>query len=256
MKKNKVKSGGLAILVMVSFSTLVFPQKPTIEWVSIPAGTFLMGSPVTEADRFDDEVQHQVTLRAFQMSKYEITFDQYDLFCKATGRSKPGDEGWGRGNLPVINVSWNDAKAFADWMGCRLPTEAEWEYAARAGTTTPFPTGYCLTTGQANYNGNFPYSGCNKGSYKQRTMPVGSFPPNAWGLYEMHGNVWEWCSDNYDNYLPGSQTNPQGATSGDNRVFRGGSWYCYAVYCRPAYRSCYIPDLGNYGIGFRLVTTE
>ncbi|MDD3723587.1 MAG: formylglycine-generating enzyme family protein [Lutibacter sp.] len=231
-------------------------KKPTITWVSIPAGTFTMGSPASEVDRNRDETQHEVTLSAFKMSAFQVTFEQYDLFCDATGRSKPSDEGWGRGNRPVINVSWNDATAFAEWMGCRLPTEAEWEYACRAGTTTPFNTGNNLTTSQANYHGNYPYNNNAKGVYREKTTPVGSFAPNAWGLYDMHGNVWEWCSDWYGDYSTSAQTNPKGPSSGSYRVLRGGSWINYADYCRSARRGYDTPDSRDDCIGFRLVSPK
>jgi formylglycine-generating enzyme len=231
-------------------------QKPFIEWANIPAGTFIMGSPETEPFRKADEIMHQVTLSAFKMSRYEITFEQYDLFCEATLREKPKDEGWGRGKQPVINVSWDDATAFAEWMGCRLPTEAEWEYACRAGTTTPFNTGENLTTTQANYNGNFPYNDSPKGEFRARTVPVGSFAPNAWGLYDMHGNIWEWCTDRYGDYPETARTNPVGAEAGTFRVFRGGGWRNYAQLCRSAFRYKYFADYRHFNIGFRVVSCE
>ena len=231
--------------------------KAFIEWATIPAGTFTMGSPPSEVGREAGETKHLVTLAAFKMSKYEVTFEQYDLFCNATGRGRPNDAGWGRGKRPVINVSWNDAVAFADWMGCRLPTEAEWEYACRAGTKTPFNTGDNLTTLQANYNGNYPYSNNAKGEGREKTMLVGSFSPNAWGLYDMHGNVWEWCSDWYDDYSTGAQNDPKGPATGSFRVFRGGSWINGALRCRSAFRINFGSPVSRNGyMGFRLVSPE
>ena len=230
--------------------------KPTIKWVAIPAGTFMMGSPTDEVDRNDNESQHEVSLSAFKMSAHEVTFAQYDAFCEATKRKKPSDEGWGRGQRPVINVSGDDATAFAKWMGCRLPTEAEWEYACRAGSTAPFNTGENLTTNQANYDGNYPYNKNTTGIYREQSTEVGSFAPNAYGLYDMHGNVWEWCRDWRGDYPSTSQSNPTGPTEGQFRVLRGGSWGDDARDCRSAFRHYFNPDYRFNGVGFRLVSPE
>ena len=255
-KKKRLALIGLGSLVVL---TLIFifmrndsvpPKpvvKPTIQWVSIPAGKFMMGSPASEVNRRDDERQHEVSLSAFKMSAHEVTFAQYDAFCDATKHKKAIDEGWGRGQRPVINVSWDDATAFAEWMGCRLPTEAEWEYACRAGSTTPYNTGENLTTSQANYDFTLTSS---------RML----FLPNAWGLYDMHGNVWEWCSDWYGDYPSSPQTNPAGPIDGPFtilRVIRGGSWKeDVPHYCRSAYRNKNRPGSILFSIGFRLVSLQ
>lgn len=247
-----------SVLPALVFTLLLNGQtKPDIEWVSVPAGTFLMGSPENEAGRASGETRHQVTLDAFRMSRYEITFEQYDIFCQATKRKKPLDSGWGRGKQPVINVTREDAIAFASWLGCRLPTEAEWEYACRAGSTTPFNTGENLTTAQADYNGNYPYTENQKGENRQRPVAVGSFPPNNWGLYDMHGNVSEWVSDLWEVFTSESQVNPTGAKSGNIRIWRGGSWDRQASECRSAQRFMlgFIPNYGRNFIGFRIVST-
>ena len=214
----------------------------SIDWATIPAGSFLMGSNLKEINRVSDETQHRVTLSGFKMSKYEVTFEQYDAFCEATNRELP-DEGWGRGQHPVINVSWDDATDYATWMGCRLPTEAEWEYACRAGSTTPFNIGKSLSTIQAKIEGN-------------ETNEVGSFAANAWGLFDMHGNVSEWCSDWYGPYPSTAQTNPKGPKTGTGRVYRGGSWGDGANRSRAAYRSNSHPENSHSNLGFRLVLPE
>lgn len=275
------------VILTMSFAAGV-AQKPGIEWVDIPAGTFTMGSPDHEVSRGKDEILHQVKLSAFKMSKTEITVAQFKAFVDATGYLTDADKGtafvgsfiWSgtkfelkagvnwkcdvggnprpdaEYNHPVLHVSWNDAVAFAEWMACRLPTEAEWEYACRAGTNTPFNTGDNLITAQANYNGNFPYNNQAKGEYRAKTLPVGSFEPNAFGLYDMHGNVWEWCSDWYGDYSTEDQNDPKGPARGSYRVDRGGSWNGNAQYCRSAYR--FSSDLVNRdgGIGFRVVSPQ
>jgi sulfatase modifying factor 1 len=224
-----------------------------IDFIDIPGGVFWMGNPGNEGYWPDKEPYHYVVLSSFKMSKNEITFEQYDVFCVATGRVKPNDSGWGRGKRPVTNVSWEDADAFAKWMGCRLPTQAEWEYACRAGSTTPFNTGNNLTTEQANYDGNYSYSGPN-GVFLGKTQPVGSYPPNAWGLNDMHGNVIEWCSDWYGDFNNNSQINPLGPNSGIYRVLRGGWWDSSADDCRSASHGYNYPDYSANFYGFRIVS--
>lgn len=247
-------------------------DRPRIEWVAIPSGSFMMGSLDIETNRENNEgPRHPVILRGFKMSKYEVTFAQFQAFIEATGYVTDAEkEGWSwvwagsewkkeiglswktdeegqlrnsnHKNYPAINVSWNDATAFAKWMGCRLPTEAEWEYACRAGTATPFYTGVYLNSSQANFDMNI-----------RQTKPVGSYAPNPWGLYDMHGNASEWCSDWYGDYSSYSQTNPSGPASGSNRVHRGGSWGHNGGGCRSAVRGINAPSNRGHSVGFRLV---
>jgi len=232
-------------------------NKPIIEFVDIPGDTFIMGSPEEEEGRVDDEVQHKVTLSAFKMSKYPVTIEQYNIFCDATGRKKPWYGRNSHGKMPVSQVSWYDAKAFAEWMGCRLPTEAEWEYAARANTTTPYNTGDCLTSEQANFNGKESYINCEKSENRKKPLAVGNFSPNAFGLYDMHGNMWEWTNDWYGEYDIDNTLNPKGAETGTRKVDRGGGYWDPAWRCRSAYRGGGDPP-GNRGAGlsFRVVISE
>ena len=225
------------------------------EFVYIEPGTFMMGSPENEPGRDSDEIQHKVTLtKGFYMQTTEVTQGQW----KAVMGNNPSSFKDCGDDCPVENVSWEDAQEFIKKLSrkegkeYRLPTEAEWEYAARAGTTTPFHTGRCLSTDQANYDGNYPPEGCAEGKYREKTVPAGSFSPNAYGLYDMHGNVWEWCQDWYGDYPAGSVTNPEGSSTGSYRVFRGGGWYRYAVNCRSAYRGYDSPGYRSSDLGFRL----
>jgi formylglycine-generating enzyme required for sulfatase activity len=241
-------------------------------FVRVPGGTFMMGSPGGEPNHQDDETLHQVTVSAFLISKYEVNQEDYERVMSANPSYAKGK------NLPVEMVSWDDAIEYCNRLsekegltpvysrsgdsviwnlkasGYRLPTEAEWEYACRAGTSSTFSTGDNITTHEANYNGNRPYNGNAKGSYMQTTMPVGSYPPNPWGLYDMHGNVCEWCWDWYAEYGTASQTNPQGASGGRRgRVARGGGYREAGADQRSAVRFYGEPSYRLNDLGFRIV---
>jgi formylglycine-generating enzyme required for sulfatase activity len=237
-----------------------FTNSLDMTFVHIPSGTFTMGSPKSESDRDDDETQHQVTLtKGFYMQTTEVTQAQWQaVMGNNPSRFKDCAD---CPDCPVENVFWNDVQKFINKLNqrpdndkiYRLPTEAEWEYACRAGTDTPFFFGKCLSTDQANYDGNYPLSGCKKGKYRQKTTPVASFKPNSWGLYDMHGNVWEWCQDWYGTYPSGNVTDPAGSEDGVRRILRGGGWYYDARGCRSAYRGRVTPGARDANFGFRLV---
>jgi formylglycine-generating enzyme required for sulfatase activity len=255
------------------------------EMVVIPNGQFVMGSPAGEEGRADDEdPQHPVAIRApFALGRFAVTLAEFGAFVEATGRTMPDEmytfenDKWEiRNNRsfrdpgfaqtpghPVIGANWDDAAAYCQWLSgttgkeYRLPSEAEWEYACRAATSTPFWWGSSISADDANYNGNYTYSGGQTGQYRKATMPVESFKPNPWGLYQMHGNVWEWCADNWhENYRDA----PEDASvwqGGDDRrrVLRGGCWYSYPQYLRSAWRVWYNNEFRFDGIGFRVART-
>ncbi|MBW4492825.1 MAG: SUMF1/EgtB/PvdO family nonheme iron enzyme [Oscillatoria princeps RMCB-10] len=239
-----------------------------LEMVSIPGGTFGMGSPNSEKERYDRESpQHWVTVQPFFMGKYAVTQAQWKVVAalpKVNLDLNPDPSRFKGANRPVENVSWDDAMEFCARLSkktgrdYRLPSEAEWEYACRAGTTTPFHFGETFTTDLANYNGNYTYASGPKGKYRQETTPVGSFPPNAFGLYDMHGNVWEWCADPWHDNYAGAPSDGSVWNSGgnkDRRMRRGGSWVGDPRHCPAANRDGYEPEIRNGYIGFRAVVS-
>ena len=227
--------------------------RQVFRWIA--PGRILMGSPPDEPERLDSEVQHEVTLsRGYWLADKACT---QALWQEVTGANPSNFKNDARN--PVENVSWDDVQEFMAQLNrlvpglhARLPSEAEWEYACRAGTTTPFSFGTNISPEQVNYNGEYPYAGGKKGLYRQRTVPVGSLPANPWSLYEMHGNVWEWCADWYGPYPTGEQVDPQGPQTGVDRVLRGGSWFHNGRDVRSAYRPGFEPGYRIGLIGFRL----
>ncbi|MBP0004121.1 MAG: formylglycine-generating enzyme family protein [Cyanobacteria bacterium SBC] len=234
-----------------------------LEMMLIPGGEFLMGSPKDEVDRFDREnSQHLVQVPQFFLGKYPVTQAQW----RAIASEIKSDPSRFKGeNRPVEQVSWLNAVEFcrrlADKTGrpYRLPSEAEWEYACRAGTKTPFHFGKTITTKLVNYNGNYTYGHGVKGEYREETTPVGNFPANAFGLYDMHGNVWEWCEDDWhENYQDeNAPTDGSAWIENNNRiktrkVLRGGSWGDEPGGCRSACRGRVDPGFTNVSIGFRV----
>ena len=251
-------------------------------FMPISGGSFLMGSPESENWRIDDETQHEVSVGSFYMDPYETTQKEYMRLMGENPSTFTGDD------LPVENISWLEAVRYANakstdagltpvytiaeggvtWDlaadGYRLPTEAEWEYACRAGTTTPFNTEKSLSAEEANFYGHYPYEieenyfdnsvlEAKPGEYRQTTVAVGSFEPNAWGLYDMHGNVNEWCWDYYGAYDVNAADNPTGPSSGTRHVYRGGGWNDFAKNMRSAYRAAGQEDMQSYNLGLRLV---
>ena len=215
-----------------------------LEMVLIPAGKFIMGSPASEKGRIIDETQHKVTLtKPYYMGKYEVTQEQYEAVM---GKNPSITKG---AKLPVTDVSWHDCQDFIKKLnaktdgGYRLPTEAEWENACRAGTTTAYSFGDKITPKDANYSG----------SKIGKPVAVGSYKPNAFGLYDMHGNVWEWCEDWYAAYPRESVIDPKGPAK--FRGLRGGSFYLNGSEARSSNRDSYSPTIRYYGVGFRLART-
>jgi formylglycine-generating enzyme required for sulfatase activity len=245
----------------------IFGVVQRMRW--IPAGTFMMGSPEGEPEREDNETQHEVTLtQGFWLADTACTQELWE----AVMGSNPSR--FKRADKPVEQVSWDYCQEFLrrannehPGLGLRLPTEAEWEYACRAGTTTPFNFGSSITTtlfnfgstittDLANYNGNYPYAGGAEGVYRKSSVPVKSFVPNAWGLYQMHGNVWEWCADWCGDYPTDSATDPAGPAIGYYRVLRGGGWHSSARILRSAFRFGWAPESYPDDCGFRLSRSQ
>lgn len=248
----------------------------------IPGGTFQMGSPDSESWRSEDEAQHTVTVSDFYMGQYEVTQAEYEQVMESNPSHFSGE------NLPVENMTWMEAIAYCNarseaeglepvyaiegqevaWdrsaNGYRLPTEAEWEYACRAGTVTPFNTETSISAEEANYYGHYPYEieenyfsqeklETRPGLYRETTTEVVSFSPNAYGLYDMHGNVGEWVWDYYGAYETADQTDPSGPERGSLRVYRGGGWNDFAKNMRSAYRATLAADQSSFSVGIRLV---
>ncbi|HMY99631.1 MAG TPA: formylglycine-generating enzyme family protein [Burkholderiaceae bacterium] len=233
------------------------PVTQRLRW--IPPGEFWMGSPESEAERRDDETLHRVVLsQGFWLADTACTQALWEAVLGENPSHFKGDPA-----NPVEQVSWNDIhekflpalNRLVPGLEAVLPSEAQWEYACRAGTQTPFWFGEQITPEQVNYDGNYPYANGKKGEYREKTVPVKSLPANGWGLYEMHGNVYEWCEDVLGEYPKEAVVDPigpQDGVEGRLRVLRGGSWLLNGRYCRSAYRNAVLPGVRNLDFGFRL----
>ncbi|MCP5241892.1 MAG: formylglycine-generating enzyme family protein [Burkholderiales bacterium] len=217
-------------------------------------GVFLMGSPENEPERNSDELQHKVTLtKGFWIADTPVMQALWQVVMGENPSKFKGDE------RPVEMVSWHETQQFIDKMNglkaelklC-LPSEAQWEYACRAGTTTPFSWGDQIDSKLVNFDGNYPYNDGSNSEYREQTVNVKELPCNDWGLYQMHGNVWEWCQDWHGDYPSRPVTNPQDPGTVGKRVLRGGSWFADGRYCRSAYRIGLVPSLRYAYTGFRL----
>ena len=235
-----------------------------LEMVAIPGGKFMMGSPENELERKDFESpQHTVTIQPFFMGKFPVTQSQWAIVAalkKVNIDLNPDLSNFKGANRPVECVSWDDAIEFCARLSNKtgktycLPSEAEWEYACRAGTTTPFYFCETITTDLANYNGDYTYNSGAKGEYRKQTTDVEKFPPNPFGLFDMHGNIWEWCQDAWhENYNGAPADGSAWMSDNDNRLLRGGSWCNIPWSCRSADRHWFARDFGDHGVGFRVV---
>ncbi len=232
----------------------------------IPAGEFMMGAPEDEPESIDNErPQHRVRVAPFLLGQYPVTQAQWRVVAGYDREHRdldPDPSHFKGDNRPVDWVSWEDAQEFCQRLskqtgkGYCLPSEAQWEYACRAETTTPFHFGETITTDLANYNGKYTYNNGTQGLYREETNEVGSFPANRWGLHDMHGNVWEWCADDYHDSYEGAPTDGSAWVEPDRtetfRVLRGGSWNHDPRYCRSATRLYFPRGNRHYLIGFRV----
>lgn len=225
----------------------------------IEPGTFLMGSPEDEPGRYDNEIQHEVTLtEGFWLAETTVTQALWEVVMGRVVMGS-GSSYFKGATRPVERVSWDDAQRFIAKMNSMkpelqmcLPTEAQWEYCCRAGTSTPFYFGEQISSELVNFDGNYPYNNGSKSEYREQTVEVKSLSPNDWGLYEMHGNVWEWCQDWYGGYPVQPIVDPQGSEAGSDRMVRGGAWFNFGRDCRSAYRLNLVPGYRGSNIGFRL----